>query len=459
MAKMSLSPDRSERHGLSLLTLIVMSAFGPYLFGDVRTEQLVVYGLAAALLPLLLWKVKQAPGALSVVIGAWVAIITIALIGWLVPMPNQTPYATGSPFANLDNFVLPLACIGLTLVVVPPGDHVRAARRVAGIVVVGASINAVVGVTQLRVSLDDILSRWWAGDGSTGPTTAEQAQTMGRLTGFIGQPVLAGLLYSVGLVSVVYLLRHRPVWMAAVTLLLVIGGMLTVSKAFLLLGVPIAGWQIIRTSERRVGRIAALSITALVATAVGAWIGWLDQWKGAEMLLMLLPNSDQAELTFYLGNRFGETSSTRPIIDAVMSGSPVSGFGAPGLKIYTDTAWVQVMILSGLLGGVLFLVSLAALTVGYWRRRRWLANAERAYFDGVILIAVLGCLATPALTANRLSVVLWVLLTLAMSAQVHRPDHQRSTVPIVHGQAVVPAPPRRVPVIRLESRGGRSRHA
>jgi len=407
--------NRIETDELTVVTLIALSIFGPYLIGGIRTEQFVVYGLAAGFVPFLFWKASRVTAALGVVIGAWVTLIAIALIGWSLPPPNDTPYASGSPFANLDNLVLPLSCILLTLLTVPPGDHIRAARRVAAIVVVGMSINAVIEAIQLRVSLDHFLSRWWAGHELTGSTTAERAETLGRFTGIVGQPVVAGLLYSVALVAAVYLLRRRPVRLAAVGLLLAVGGLLTVSKAFFLLGVPIAGWQILRTTEKRLGRIVSLSLTAFAAATAAAWTGWLDEWSGEDLLLMLLPNSRHADLEFYLGSRFGETSSTQPIIGAVLSGSPLSGFGAPGLAIYTDTAWVQVLTLTGLLGGAVFVVGLAAVAVGHWHRRHALANAERAFFDAVVLIALLGCLATPALTANRLSVVLWVLLTLALS--------------------------------------------
>src|SRR5690242_13842992 len=40
----------SER-GLWTLTLVTVAAFGPYVASGVRTEQLVVYGIAALLLP------------------------------------------------------------------------------------------------------------------------------------------------------------------------------------------------------------------------------------------------------------------------------------------------------------------------------------------------------------------------------------------------------------------------
>lgn len=399
---------------LKPVTLIAVSAFGPYLIGGIRTDQLVVYGLLVALLPFLFARIGSASPAVTAILVAWSLIVAVASLGWVSPPQSTTRYGTGSAVANLDNLLMPLAVVILTLMVVKAHQREDALRRVAEITVAAMCVNAVVSVVQMARPLEPLLARWWSSDGVSGLTTAERALTLGRYTGIIGQPVVAGLFYSIALVCALYVLRQRPLRLAFVVTLLIVGGVLTVSKAFLLLGLPVAGWQLIRTRGSRGARFAAFTVIGGVAAYMAAVFGMLDRWQGLALLMQLTPGAERAHVAVYLGNRFGVGSSTEPIIDTVLASEPLLGFGMPGLAIYTDTAWVQTLVLAGLVGAAAFTVILVALVVGYLHRRRGLPDAERRLFAGLVVIAVAGSFATPALTVNRLSVVMWILLTLLL---------------------------------------------
>ena len=132
-------------------------------------------------------------------------------------------------------------------------------------------------------------------------------------------------------------------------------------------------------------------------------------------MLRIIPGlGDDASLAFYTGNRYGSRSSTEPLIDAILSNEPWFGLGLRGVATATDTAFVQALVLGGLVGVACIATLLAALVTGYRKQRHNLEPPERHLFAGVVTIAVLLSFATPLLTGNRVAVLLWVLLGLLL---------------------------------------------
>lgn len=393
-----------------LVVLLSASAFGPYLAGGARTGQAAVYGLLLFLSPFALRRLGRTTAV--PVIVAWLALVGVTAM-W--SPPNTSIYGSGSALANLDNLALPLSVVLVVTAMVTPENRISLLRRVAVVIVVGMCVNAVIGLMQLRGLEVGWLSDFWSGGPSV--STSERATTLGRFAGLVGVPVIAGILYSLALLSAIYLLARRGVLLAAVCGLLAIGGILTVSKVFLLIGLPVACWQLMRVSTH-VGRRVVAVAGAVAAVYLVSVLGYLDDWGGTRMLNRLLPDDGALQMSVYLGGRYGDGSSTSRVLDAVWSNHPLFGFGLSGLSVATDTAWVQAIVLAGAVGAVALAALLVLLVAGFRHRRSAMAIAERRYLGGVVFIAVAGCFATPALTANRLAVLLWVLLALMLSYPV-----------------------------------------
>lgn len=384
-----------------LLGLVVAAAFGPYLFGGVRTDQAVVYGLAAVLLVPLAPRIRLRPAG-WVVVTAWLTLLLVAAVQWRGVEPNTSPWVRGSALASFDNLALPI----VTFLLVAGLNQHRAIELVTKVVTIGASVNALVAIGDYLspAAFAPLLARFWGG-GDTG----DRALTLGRYTGLIGQPSVAGALYCLAVVCAVYSLRNRPGWRGLVLTLLILGGILTISKGFLLIGLPVAAWQLWKGAGKAGHRVVGLLVVAALYFG-GATLGLFSKWSGFQRVLDLLPGNG-ATFNTYTGNRYGATSSTQPITHAVLVDHPWFGYGLPGLAKATDTAWLQGLVLAGLFGAACVAVVLVAVLVGW---RGW-QGPERLLFGGVAVVVAATALGTPVLTANRVSVLVWALLALMLS--------------------------------------------
>jgi hypothetical protein len=410
-----------SQRGRLLIPIMTISAFGPYLAAGIRTEQIVVYVAAACLLPFTWTRLNSTP-SLRVVILAYVGLITIAGVGSFFPLLNRSGIAPGNALAVLDNFTLPLAVVLLTASEVNVANRVALLQRVTLLVTVAMCANAVLALAQILYPPSiSLVTRWLSADGSE--TVAARALTLGRYTGVMNQPALAGVCYGVALLCALYWLRDRPRWLALAVGVLTLGGVLAVSKSFLLIGLPVAGWHLIRLSGARGRRVVSFGFVA-AAAAVCSMLGYLDRWTGLKYLLNLLPSHGGDQLGVLTGNRYGAESATRPMTEAVLKDHPFTGYGMSGLDAPTDSAWLQVLVVAGLIGVAFLACIVVALWRGYLNRRWALDETERRLFAGVALIAVASSFGFPVFTGNRLGLLLAVLLTLLLSSKPQQGQHE-----------------------------------
>ncbi len=416
----------------ALLTVLTLSAFGPYLVGGFRTEHLAVYLIAVFLVPYRLGRI-HCPPALLALLTSWMVIATIAAVGYLWPPVNATGYRAGSAVASLDNLVLPATCALVTLAVMAGPDAGRELllRRVTTLVIVCLCANVLVALAQLAWPLDTYLDHWWS---SGEDSVATRAIANGRYTGIFNQPALAGIAYSLGLFCAIYRVPKRPVLLATVVVLLSLGGILAVSKSFFLIGLPLAAWYLLRLSEPKGRRLSALVTVAGLAYALAAWLV-LPAWSGINQLRTLLPGQEAGLLETYTGSRYGEAATTRPILEAVLTTQPVSGYGLSGLETPYDSAWVAVLVIAGVAGMACLAAVLVVLIVKLLHSRNEWPAPEHALFGGLVVLITASSFGFPVLTGNGLAILIWVLLTILMT-----PDRQAAPATLQKPQLASSAP-------------------
>jgi hypothetical protein len=227
----------ADRH-LTLLIVLVASAFGPYLVGGLRVEQIVAYP-AAACVAVTGWRGSWWRGRdFLVVAGCIVGIFAVAAVGLMLPKWESSPWGWGSPLANLDNLALPVAVLVAVAGLAHRVGRERALDAATATLAIGCAAMAAVSVVQAIAPglVSWFLPAFW-GEGGT----PERALTMGRITGPLGTPALAGAMFTLGVLAVGYAYRNRLRWMLPLLALVTIGGLLTVSKNFLFVGLPVAG--------------------------------------------------------------------------------------------------------------------------------------------------------------------------------------------------------------------------
>lgn len=392
-----------------IIAVVALSAFGPYVVGGFRTEQIVVYSFAVGLATTARWIGLRPSRAGKIMLALGGVQLAVAVAGALSPPVNTTAYQAGSVLAGVDNLALPIAVLLGTLSL--GGDRLAQLRTVGTVTVWAMVANAGLEI-------------WAAGGqgpdlgifhllGST-ETVADRAQQLGRFSGIFNQPAEAGLMYSIALIAAIHLYRKRSLWIAVTGTLLTIGGVLTVSKTFLLVGFPIGIWQVLKSSGGRRRRYAALIVVGLAAWA-GAKSGLTPVWKGQGFLLELMPGRRQGVIDQYTGGRLGDTSTLSYVVTAVLATSPVFGFGAGGLSVAYDNAWVEALVMNGVLGVVLYTLMLVALVFGWVRARAGLDSGARRLAGGLVAVVIGASVGIPALTANRCATIAWLMLSLLLA--------------------------------------------
>jgi hypothetical protein len=401
MAETEVKP--ANQRGVFLVTILMFSAFGPYIIKGVRTEQIAIY--AAALLMLLrsLYSIRCSR-AIYPIVCLWGVYLGVGLLGALVPPVNESMYARSSIVAGLDNLVLPIAVLVIVLALQTLGaEPLQLLRRIALLTVSLMCLNTLAAIAQYRgVSW----SQWWDG-GNSVASTAKNAAQLGRFSGLINQPAEAGILYGAALMCALYLWRRKPQRLLLAIAFLMVGGIMTVSKIFLLIALPLAVLQIMLSRERR--NFYVLAVVGLITgLLVVIESGLAPALSGLTQLQQVLPGSDgQSAIATFTAGRYGSTSSLQSVVDAVTSGPVVFGFGLGGLQVPYDSGFVEALVMSGVLGVACYSLVLAAV---YRQWRRAIVGPERTLLGFLLILLTLASFGVPALTANRVSSVIWLLL-------------------------------------------------
>jgi hypothetical protein len=418
--------QRSSQLALLVVTVTTWAAFGPYFLNNgLRTEQAAVYVFAVLALILCVGRMRP-NGATVGVMATYTVVLLVAIVGAVWPPTVLIPYGPGSVLAGVDNLALPVAVLILVqALMISEIPRERLLRRVCGIVVLAMCVNTVLAFASVQTNLTPFLSKFWdsnvlsANAGTT--TVAGDAAQLGRLTGIFNQPSEAGVMYAAALLCAVYLYRERSTRLAIVAAILTAGGIITVSKVFVLLALPIAAWQVVRISGKRAKRLVTLAAAGLFAVGAGA-LGVIPQWGGSQYLERLAKPTGGL-VAYYTAGRFGPTSTTGPVIHAVLNASPILGLGAAGVNAPYDNGWVEGLVYAGIIGVACYTLVMLILIAGWVRHRLLWSAAESSLVGGLLLVVVFGSLGFPVLTGNRVATVLWLILGLTVLA----PDHTART--------------------------------
>lgn len=421
-----LQVSHGDRLALFSLGLVVIATFGPYTpVGGTRTEQLAVYG--CLVIPLLVsWMRIRLTRSAALFLILWGAYLVVASVQSF-EAPGTVAYLPGQLLHGADNLLRPIAVVLLVgLWMVTTVDRERMLRFACGLLVAAMISNTVIAFVQSQVDITQWLAHFWSGqtgDVSLVPVAGNAAQ-LGRFTGLINQPAEAGTLYGMAILAALYLWHQRPKRLILPLIVLVAGGVLTVSKIFLFGAVPLAIWQLATLPGPRQARLGIVGLASTTLT-VAILLGVMPAWTGSSLLAGLV-NPTGNYLTFFSGSRYGGDTSLMELVTYVLSISPWTGFGLRGLATAYDSGWVQAIVFAGLVGVFAYTGALVVLVHAWWTRRHFLAPDESRFAGGLVLLAIGASAGFPALTGNRVTTVLWLLLSLTLFVSRDRVGTDRS---------------------------------
>jgi hypothetical protein len=409
----------ASRKTLWWARIVCLSTFGPYVTGSARTEQIAVFASAMFIL------VTGWPRMIRVSLGpapflvAWSSLVAVMLTSTVFRPFDPGFYGSQPVSHGLSAMTLPLALIVITWYWTLTADPVSLIRAVAPIVVAGMCVNAVIEIVQLSVkkaAAFSFLPHFWDAFPSTG-SVAVNAASNSRYTGIFNQPAEAGIAYGVALLALIWLARHRawkPLAVNCAAVLLLTGGVLTVSKVFLLCALPVAVLTVLRGTARIRTMVTAAASGG--AFWLAGTVGLLPAWAGGVTIAGLV--SPGASLTtHYTGGRYGAGGTLAPVTADVLRAGPLAGFGAGGLGPAYDSLWQEVLVVSGVLG-VIFTAALFVMLA--WRLkalRTVLAREDWQLACGAAVLAAGASVGIPSLTANRAATLLWLVLGVLITAR------------------------------------------
>jgi hypothetical protein len=333
----------------------------------------------------------------------------------------------------LSAMAIPLALIVIAWYWTLSADPVSLIRAVAPLIVAALCVNTVAEVAQVSAGKAalGVLPRFWATAGQAHTVAALAAQN-GRYTGIFDQPAEAGIAYGVALLCLIWQARLglRPSLVTGGAVLVIAGGVLTLSKVFLLGALPVAVVTVLR------GRSRVRAAATAAAAAGGVWLtgaaGLLPAWHlGSQALGSLL--DPRVSLTAqYTAGRYGTGSTLGPAVADVLHAAGWSGFGAGGINVPYDSLWLEVLAVSGVLGVTFAAVFLAGLVWRWVHLRARLGRPEWHLAGGVLALALGASAGLPSLTANRAGTLLWLILGVLLTARAaSRLPHRDGPVQLI----------------------------
>lgn len=401
---------------------LAVAAFGPYVAGSVRTDQVIAY--LGALLAAVTWLLSSAPRRRpsrhqALMLLAWTLIPLVATIVWLA---HPTRGEAHQALATLDSLLLPVAVALIVWRFATPQNRDRLVRVVACVAVVALSLNALLALVQ-AMGVDAAWQDVWLPDGES--TVALRAAQNHRFSGVLNQPALASLYYGIGMLFAVHLTRHR-VARSLLFILLGLGVALTGSKAFFVACLPALALMLLWRQRRRV-RLLALTAALALATAALLLIllPHLPPIPGISRYQVVLDGGfSMATLT---SNRLGGSNQTLALMGDVLADSPVVGWGLAGIQAATDSQLTHAMVVAGLVGAAALTVCLAIGWHAVAHRRGSVPETTWLLLTGLMIVPTVGSLGFPILVGNRISLVLWLSLMLLLTTRATAPGRHAAT--------------------------------
>lgn len=404
--------------------LLVISSFGPYVFKGVgvRLEQIFIYPAFVLAFLLLIfnadkYKIKKNLFIFTTIWAIaflWISIISFSLSGQAIGIGALAP---------VENFLQPLAIMTLFIVL---SRYYRLQDYFFVILktfLVALGINSLIIMMQIIIDpeLFGILDKFVRTRQDT--TVAERAAGLGRFLGIYGQPIEAGASYSLGLLSWVYLeniRRNFSFWQKYTLLLLIfLGGLITVSKVFVVGGFVLFIGYVLFFSRSGIRKRFLYSIPFLFG--IIAYYLVTSMWQGLNYLLRLFNTSGSSVeiLARLTAGRIGEESGVFKLFEKIYRDSPIYGYGfAPPPTL--DNGFAEFFYHGGMVGLIFYLILLFWLLYKglafYFKRRN-----HNAYFLFVATLIFGLNIGAPAFTLNRFSVISTMTICFLFLLQKDKP--------------------------------------
>ena len=422
MIKQAAPPSavRSDSNPTLAMRIWVQTApfafLGPYVALGLRTEQIYLYASMGIALVSLSKLPSLIPGPIP-----FIALLTfpvlIAGVGLVEPTTSTMRSPTGG-LNYLDNLVIPIAVVMTVWMWRRSLIASALVKLLAPAVLLALSLAALVSLIQfLNPDIArPLISAFVTAQGFEG-SVASLAEGAGRYGGIFNQPAEAGLAFATGLLVAVYQLltsRTGPL-LFLYTGLIVVGGLLSESKVFLLGGLPLAAVLSLSLAFRlRRGRtLLGMGAVFVAASQLTLGIGWANRNNFG---FAFFASDSRAVADSLSAGRYGANATTGVLWEAVISASPIAGLGLYGPRYPTDSQWGEYLAVAGLLGVICWVSIVMLLGLRLVRLRPHLEVCGLRLALGLLTLLVGASFGISSITCNRAGALIWSLVVVLLVA-------------------------------------------
>jgi len=406
------------------IKILIASAFGPQLFPayGVYAGHIVIYFfLLLEIVPLVLLNLRcRYSSFIKFPLLMWGSIIVIAILSTLA----NTSEMRLKTIASIDNYIQPFA----VLLVVDSFSRKLRYNEVTHVLhssiillVFLLTLNSIIVIsTALSIKTYWITKYFFRHESGISVDVFTEAfnDQMGRYTGIFNTPFESGLTYVLVILCLLFVYsrsREVKLWWYLALLINSLAGILSGSKVFIIVGVGLfIFYASYSNTLRKFFKDYILYFMVLVFMICFIYI--LTYWKGFDYILRFINFSSSSDFFSSIsGGRLTLTSegSSFLLFYDIYLNHHYFGHGFLSTTYAFDNSLLEIYYQGGVLSVLIYLTTILGLYVFVYRSDG--SHALKGVLYSFIFLIVVAGLGAPVLTANRVSVIMIMLMYLFSS--------------------------------------------
>lgn len=400
----------------SLLYLVILSAFGPYIFPSVgiRLDQLIIYGLFLFLLLSNNLKFPRDNLSLSIIF----LLFALFLFPFFSAIKPTYVIANSLLLAQIENYLQP-AIIFLIFFSLLPSNK----KEIEEVLQFGLelilwllSFNTILSI-YIFFNPDTALIQIFTGSkiigdfgGYSDVTLAELNLTAGKFAGVFNQTFIVGFVYSLGLLIWSYLyknVKEQNLKKIIFLIFILIGGIMSFSKVFMVIGAPLF-LLFIGFKRALILFFTIFALFSIMLLNNPQLIELISNYEGLKYVYRLLTGFSGNFLNIFTSGRIGSDSAIIEGIILVLNTKPLFGFGYGSIET-SDLSFYEIISLGGLMGLLAYTFLLFILLIPVYKLK---SLRDKYFYILFFLLTIISSLAAPIFTANRVSILIWFIIVI-----------------------------------------------
>tara|TARA_B100001250_G_scaffold414509_1_gene453425 strand:+ start:6087 stop:7361 length:1275 start_codon:yes stop_codon:yes gene_type:complete len=402
-------------HNSNLIYILLISAFGPYLLPSVgfRFDHFIIYGIFFFLALSNRIYISRNSSILAILF-----LLFIIFISPFFNSINPSYVISNSLFiSQIENYLQPIIIFLIFCSLAPrnTNDLDKVFEKGLEIILWLIAFNTLFSI-YIFFNPDTSLIKIFTGSkiigdfgGFSDVTNAELNLTTGKFSGVFSQTFIVGFIYSFGLLTWAYLYKNdsserSKTRKTFLLLFITIGGVMSFSKIFIVIGIPLFLFFIGFKKSFYIGMLIFLGFL-LILFFNNDLFEIISDYKAMNYIYRLIGFSGNF-LDIFTSGRFSGDSLIIPGIINTLSTNTFFGFGYGSIET-SDFSFYEIISLGGITSLLAYSILLVFLTLPIFLLK---SLKDKYFYTFFIILSYLSSIAAPIFTANRISIIIWYVV-------------------------------------------------